>query len=349
MSKGFASLHVGLISRHEPPRITPPPAPVITDEELDGIIDEAPENIAAPLYRPAGTLAPSASLTADLITQGREAYRAERQRLAERMEISSPGALLVPPAGPAPAPEPSPPVRDVAGGQGHGFGDFEARPALEAPVPAAPHPVVPSPVAPAAALTSAPVSPPKRRRRAVTLRLRPDQHARLLAVRRQLGCSFQVLVVRALNDFFDNLDQPVAPPIGTRPEAGRLTREERPGALSSNVVAAKMPADVHIFTLASGWCLAAWQQERGAKAATPSEVLAMVLRDQGLGDLISAPGTNGGIEHVDSVSLGDRGHRLALTIRLDSKMHDRLLGARRKLGRTGQDILMSSIDAYLTD
>jgi predicted DNA-binding protein len=51
---------------------------------------------------------------------------------------------------------------------------------------------------------------------------------------------------------------------------------------------------------------------------------------------------------VESVSFGDQGHRLALTIRLEPALHQRLLAARNRLGRTGQDILMASIDAYLT-
>jgi hypothetical protein len=191
------------------------------------------------------------------------------------------------------------------------------------------------------------------RRRAVTLRLRPEQHARLLAVRRQLGCSFQVLVVRALSDHLAILDrrpaEPRPAPVGAGGFAGEsIAVIDLAAALASDAGAhGHRTPDVHFFTLPSGWYVAAWRQQRGSNAATPSEVLGQVLKDHGVVDLIEAEFPEVANSVLESVSFGDGGHRLALTIRLEPELHQRLLGARDRLGRTGQDILLDSINAYL--
>ncbi len=331
MVKGFASLSAGLVARRAPPAVTPEPAPPPPPPPADEVPEPPPSARVVPrlVVSEGQSLTASAGLTADLISAGRAAYRAERQRLAEKAMWLSPDGTAIS-STPAPAPAPSPPpvprgptVRDVAGAQPMTSPVTPMRPSM--PLSDLMTPAVPAPVEPV------------RRRRAVTLRLRPDQHVRLLGVRRKLGCSFQVLVVRALVDFLDRLERD-APTEGGGAVAGlRATSPVAP--------IGKLPPDVHFFTLPSGWCVAAWHPGRGNNEATPSEVLGQVLREQGVADLISAAG---GDVVPESISLGDQGRRLALTIRLESDLHTRLLAARDRLGRTGQDILMQSIDAYLT-
>lgn len=334
--KGFASLHAGLIARRETPRHPPPPPSV----ELLRALEEAEAHDAPEhqLDREGHQLTPSASLSADLITAGRQAYRAERQRLAQKT------IGLLP--------------------RGEAFGRFQPRhggaPAEVRDVqrPAAPvsplHRLVPPPAARPGAEPVPARRPVPPRRRAVTLRLRPEQHARLLGVRRQLGCSFQVLVVRALTDYLDAFERD--PAQATRPRTPSGGGPATP--ISSSELRAELAGagraqglqgtpDVHFFTLPSGWYVAAWQQERGGDAATPSEVLGKILKAHGLADLIRAGDDEDGEGMLESVSLGDGGHRVALTIRLEADLHQRLQEARDKLGRTGQDILLDSINAYL--
>jgi len=341
--KGFATLHAGLIARRDPPREAPEPA----SPELLRALDE-PEPPDAPehqLDREGHQLSPSASLSADLISAGRAAYRAERQRQAQKtMGLTSRGEVLgfLPRTDGAAAP-----ARDAQ------------RPASPTPLPASPRDAArPAPSWPLRKLVPPPeaAEPAARplqpaRRRAVTLRLRPEQHARLLGVRRRLGCSFQVLVVRALSDHLAALERdPKA--ASRRIGSGDGATTATPISSSELSGAGRAPGlkgtpDVHFFTLPSGWYVAAWQQERGGDAATPSEVLGKILKAHGLADLIKADGAGTGEAPLESISLGDGGHRVALTIRLDAELHQRLQNARDRLGRTGQDILMDSINAYL--
>ena len=361
--KGFAALGASLIIRREPPKRPPEP---LSQALLEALDDRTP-HLDQPhqLDRAGHQQAPSISLTADLISAGRAAYRAERQRQAQKIaglsphgEVLSPllfrpdgpvtrptAAMLRDVARPAPlspyAPPTAMPPTPVA----------EARPAV---APAAPlrSLVPPRPATEPAAAARAELETPARRR-AVTLRLRPEQHARLLAVRRQIGCSFQVLVVRALSDHLAILErrpaEPRPAPVGAGGFAGEsIAVIDLAAVLASDAGAhGHRTPDVHFFTLPSGWYVATWRQQRGANAATPSEVLGQVLKDHGVVDLIKAEFPEAVDSVLESVSLGEGGHRLALTIRLEPDLHLRLLGTRDRLGRTGQDILLDSINAYL--
>lgn len=352
--KGYATLHSGLIARRDRRReSSDPPSP-----ELLRALEESESQQEAPehqLDREGHALAPSASLSANLISAGRAAYRAERQRQAQKTSgLTSRGEILgvlsgwterpsgspqEPQRAEAPKPLPLPPYSPD-------------RPSPSWPLrrlvpPAAPTEAEKSEVAEAAHPAPSP------RRRAVTLRLRPEQHASLLGIRRRLGCSFQVLVVRALTDHLAALEREPQRAMRARAGAGEGAPTATP--ISSSELAAELAGagrapglqgtpDVHFFTLPSGWYVAAWQQERGGEAATPSEVLGKVLRAHGLADLIAA---DRGEQPLESISLGDGGHRVALTIRLEADLHQRLQEAREKLGRTGQDILLDAINAYI--
>ncbi|MDP6709158.1 MAG: hypothetical protein QF893_22680 [Alphaproteobacteria bacterium] len=331
MDKGFASLTAALVPRSiEPtPSLEPPPA----DHQVD---EPSAARLAPRLMTPdRQNLAHSADLTGDLISAGRDAYRAERQRLAEKAMALSPDGTAVPRTSTVL------PLTSVRAGLMH-------RVPMMRDVSGAGQPLM---VVPAVEPAAEP-APLRVRRRAVTLRLRPDEHVQLLAVRRRLGCSFQVLVVRALIDCLDRLDRSES----ESADAGTATVEVlRPDAraavlaASSSKSGVQLPTDLHFFTLPTGWCVAAWRQERGETTSTPSEVLGQVLREQGVADLISADDQSAIKAQMESVSLGEQGNRLALTIRLEPDLHERLLAARTRLGRTGQDILMGSIAAYLAD
>jgi len=355
--KGYASLDAGLIARRYPP---PQPAEPLSPDLVAALEDRAPhEDAPHQLDAEGHHQAPSVSLTADLISAGRAAYRAERQRQAQKTDgLSTRGEMLgVLQFRPAPQRAGMPTLRDVASMTLRDVAisvlPRPLRPAETAqPAPPSAGPfrsLVPS--RPEPARLAAPAREAPGRRRAVTLRLRPEQHARLLTVRRQLGCSFQVLVVRALTDHLDAVARD--PSAATR--AGDDHGDGK--AISSGDLGAALAADagrhghkvpdLHYFTLPNGWSLVAWRQQRGGDAATPSEVLGNVLKERGVAELFQANGGSAAESVLESVSLGDGGHRLALTIRLDPELHGRLQAAREKLGRSGQDILLDSINAYL--
>jgi hypothetical protein len=354
--KGFATLDAGLITRRRAvaEAVEPPTRDLLDALEDRGPHEEAPHQLDAAGHQ----MSPSRSLTANLISAGRAAYRAERQRQAEKTEgLSSRGEMLgVLPFGPAAAPHRhgGPTLRDIASLTLRDVATsvlprpLRSQPA-EPPTAARLRSVVPS--RPEPVRLSAPAVEAPGRRRAVTLRLRPEQHARLLLVRRQLGCSFQALVVRALSDHLDAVARDPAKVLPARDQRGSdqaITSVDLGAALAADPARQghKVP-DVHYFALPNGWGVAAWRQRRGAEAATPSEVLGQVLKDQGVAELLQASAGKAAPSVLESVSLGDGGHRLALTIRLDRDMHNRLQAARDRLGRTGQDILMDSIKAYL--
>lgn len=342
MLKGFASLHAGLVARRDRPS-QPTEAPV----EFN--IDDIPPAPPAPrlVTSDGENLTPSASLTGNLITAGRQAYRAEQQRQSEKLATPSLPDNVVDSL-PAFLKDPAPPVRDAAGADDimprHPSDDDLA--SVRAKLAHVPEPAIEDSADPTS----------RQRRRAVTLRLRPEQHASLLAVRRQLGCSFQVLVVRALADFLTALERTgagnVADGAGAHLNAGsaRLAQYSLQSATEgASAEEQKLLPNVHLFALPSGWCIAAWRQERGAAAATPSEVLGMVLREQGVSDLLVGGDDALPDAALESMTFGDRGHRLALTIRLDPDMHRRLIDARARLGHTGQEILLCSIAAFLSE
>ena len=292
--KGYASLDGGLIARRQPPMQPPQP---LSPELVDALEDRAPHDDAAHQLDAEGhQQAPSVSLSADLISAGRAAYRAERQRQAQKTAgLSSHGEVLgVLPFGQAEPARPhragTPTLRDVASLTLRDVArSVLPRPLTEpepepAPAPARMRSLVPQRPEPAAAQ---PVLKAPARRRAVTLRLRPEQHARLLAVRRQLGCSFQVLVVRALVDHLEVVERdPARAPRadGGEAQGGSGASAIDLGAALAADAGADKP-DVHVFTLPSGWCVAAWRQQRGGVAPTPSQVLGQVLRDQGVAEL----------------------------------------------------------------
>lgn len=78
---GYAALHAGLIARQVAPRHRPPPPSAELLRALEEDDYDGPEH---QLDRDGGELAPSASVSANLITAGRLQYRAERERLARK-------------------------------------------------------------------------------------------------------------------------------------------------------------------------------------------------------------------------------------------------------------------------
>lgn len=356
--KHFATLDAGLIARRRAPAedVEPP-----SRELLEALEDRRPhDEVPHQLDGGGHPMDPSTSLTPELITAGRAAYRAERQRQAQKVDgLSSRGEMLgiLPfrPAGTSARQGPTT-LRDIASLTLRDVASSVLPRSLRAEagepsVGARLRGLAPARPSPARLRLAAPATEAPGRRRAVTLRLRPEQHARLLAVRRQLGCSFQALVVRALSDHLDAVARDTAPasPPAQRPDKDRSFASVDLGAALAADPARhghKVP-DVHYFALPNGWGVAAWRQRRGADVATPSEVLGTVLKDSGVAELFEAGANESAPSVLESVSLGDGGQRLALTIRLERDLHNRLQAARQKLGRSGQDILMDSIKAYL--
>ena len=359
MAKGAASLKFGLIERRIKPRGEPTVPPLTAEEQSDfearaRAIEEMPApSTPPPAVEGDGETTPSDPLSAELITAGRHAYKAERQRRAalgagSGYDLTRPELRVESPR----SRQTEMPVWRA-----------ETRaPASTAPVPIPDLPgVSPSPpIDP----TGPPMTPMARdiaglpdiagalRRRALTLRLLPDQHGLLAEVCRGYGCSFQSLVVGSLEAYLDELERGGAPSSVLAPSVASAA--DYLGRVGEIPAGGGDAANAHYFELAEGWRVAVWRDDSSpsddsAEEYVPAEALGAAARDMRVSALLGEAADGLGDTMLRSMAdtVDPKIRRLALTIRLDEDLHRRLQAARLRLSRTGQAILIEAIDAHL--
>ncbi len=367
MAKGAAALSVGLIARKIAPTGEPTVPPLTVDERaeykaraeaIEAMPQTAEPEAGAPAAEGENGMRPSSGLSSGLISSGRQAYKAERQRRAELGSGS--GFDLTRPELRAET------VRAPQTDQPRWRGRTTApSPMARVPVPELPDSLSPSrgiePIAAPPERIDPPMTPMAAdiaglpglggagRRKALTLRLLPEQHELLAEICQGYGCSFQGLVVSALEAYLDDLER------GAVPASALVTTVTSAADYLGHhgTAPAVGEAGVHYFQLADGWRVAVWRDEaadagRGGEYS-PSEALAAAVGDAGVGELLGE--TAQGLGDTPLRSLAERSEsnarRVALTIRLDEALHRRLQAARRRLSRTSQVILVEAIDAHL--